>query len=224
MAMRRIYQAVVIPQILYGAAAWYQESMPAKKRNQIIQQFAFIQKRAAALISGAFRTTAAEALNIKLYLTPMKHQIEQVVCETAIRVLTGPVHAIPRSAITPRTREEIRQGGQTPIEAQMAKKNGGLWSPPRTKTGPCETRQAYLRAPWQAGPDVVIKKREEARNRHDAIQRSQTLKIYTDGSGYQGHVGSAAVVPDQNTCSRHISEPNRSQRCTQQSLRGPGWH
>jgi hypothetical protein len=31
MAMRRIYQAVVIPQMLYDAAAWYQASMPAKK-------------------------------------------------------------------------------------------------------------------------------------------------------------------------------------------------
>jgi hypothetical protein len=35
MAMRRIYQAVVIPQMLYGTAAWYQASMPAKERNQI---------------------------------------------------------------------------------------------------------------------------------------------------------------------------------------------
>jgi hypothetical protein len=60
--------------MLYGEAAWYQASMPAKERNHIIQQFASVQKRAAILISGAFRTTAAEALNIELYLTPMKHQ------------------------------------------------------------------------------------------------------------------------------------------------------
>jgi hypothetical protein len=73
MAMRRIYQAVVIPQMLYGAAAWYQASMPAKERYHIVQQFASVQKRAAVLISGAFRTTAAEALNIELYLTSMKH-------------------------------------------------------------------------------------------------------------------------------------------------------
>jgi hypothetical protein len=75
MAMRRIYQAVVIPQILYGTAAWSQASMPAKERNHIVQQFTSIQKRAVVLISGAFHTTVAEALNIELYLTPMKHQI-----------------------------------------------------------------------------------------------------------------------------------------------------
>jgi hypothetical protein len=71
--MRRIYQIVVIPQILYETAAWYQASMPAKERNHIVQQFASVQKRAAVLISGVFRTTAAETLNIKLYLTLMKH-------------------------------------------------------------------------------------------------------------------------------------------------------
>jgi hypothetical protein len=32
MAIRRIYQAIVIPQMLYRAAAWYQASMPAKER------------------------------------------------------------------------------------------------------------------------------------------------------------------------------------------------
>jgi hypothetical protein len=70
---------MIIPQMLYGAAMWYQASMPAKERNQIVWQFASVQKRAAVMISGAFRTTAAEALNIELYLTPLKHQIERVV-------------------------------------------------------------------------------------------------------------------------------------------------
>jgi hypothetical protein len=37
-------------------------------------------------------------------------------------------------------------------------------------------------------------------NTHDTIQRSQALKLYTDGSGYKSHVGSAAVVPDLNSC------------------------
>jgi hypothetical protein len=42
MAMRRIYQAMVTLQMLYGAAAWYQVSMPAKNRNQIVRQFASV--------------------------------------------------------------------------------------------------------------------------------------------------------------------------------------
>ncbi|KAI1829205.1 hypothetical protein DTO027I6_9898 [Penicillium roqueforti] len=60
-----IYQAVVIPQMLFGVSAWYQPMLISKtKARTISQPFAGIQKRAACLISGAFRTTAAEALNI----------------------------------------------------------------------------------------------------------------------------------------------------------------
>jgi hypothetical protein len=66
----------------------------------------------------------------------MEHQIERVVQEAAIRVCTRPVHAIPRIAVTPCTREETKQGGQTLIEAQMVKKGGGLWLLSRTKTDP----------------------------------------------------------------------------------------
>jgi hypothetical protein len=48
---------------------------------------------------------------------------------------------------------------------------------------------------------VVVEEREKAENTHNIIQHSHTLKIYTDGSGYKDHIGSAAVVPDLNTCS-----------------------
>lgn len=74
-AMRYIYRAIVIPQMLYGVAAWFQ---PANKKqaNQISSQFSAVQKRAACLISGAFRTTAAEALNAELHLLPMKLQMD----------------------------------------------------------------------------------------------------------------------------------------------------
>jgi hypothetical protein len=73
MAMRRIYQIVVIPQMLYRAAAWYQASMPAKERNHIVQQFVSVQKRTAVLISRVFHTTVAKVINIKLYLTLIKY-------------------------------------------------------------------------------------------------------------------------------------------------------
>jgi hypothetical protein len=63
--------------MLYGVAAWFQPGALTKKEtNKTVREFAVIQKRAAVLISGAFRTTAAEALNIELHLLPMKLQME----------------------------------------------------------------------------------------------------------------------------------------------------
>jgi hypothetical protein len=76
-SMRRIYQAIVIPQMLYGAAAWFQPgNMTQAQLTTITRDFAAIQKRAACLISGAFRTTVAEALNIELHLLLIWYQLD----------------------------------------------------------------------------------------------------------------------------------------------------
>jgi hypothetical protein len=69
--MRAIYCGIVVPQLLYRAAAWFSPAsrlIPATEQNKIINKFTKIQKRVAVLISGAFRGTAAAALNIELHL------------------------------------------------------------------------------------------------------------------------------------------------------------
>jgi hypothetical protein len=67
MAMRKVYQAVVIPQMLYGIPAWYcptaRRTIPASEMKRIINEFTKIQRRAAILISGAFKSTSAAALS-----------------------------------------------------------------------------------------------------------------------------------------------------------------
>jgi len=54
-AMRRIYQAVIIPQILYGVAAWYTPLTGKGAAKAISRRFFSLQKRAACLIGGAFK-------------------------------------------------------------------------------------------------------------------------------------------------------------------------
>ncbi|KUM55425.1 hypothetical protein ACN42_g11853 [Penicillium freii] len=75
-AMRKVYQAVIIPQMLWGLSAWYclaARATPGLDRltNELIK----IQKRAAILISGAFRGTAGAALDTELHILPIKLRI-----------------------------------------------------------------------------------------------------------------------------------------------------
>ena len=117
-SMRRIYQMIIIPQMLYGAAAWFQPGIISKSQlTRITHDFASIQKRAACLISGAFRTTAAEALNAELHLLPMQYQLEQIVKSTAIRIRTGPTHGIPRGMLYRRTEAALTLGGYIRVTA-----------------------------------------------------------------------------------------------------------
>jgi hypothetical protein len=130
-SMRRIYQAIVIPQMLFGAAAWYQPDLMTRRQiNATIRDFATIQKRAACLISGAFRTTAAEALNVELHLLPIRQQLDQLTKMTAVRIRTGPSHGIPSGMLMKRTNEKLTLGGYTPMEAHAWKTGGCLTAPP----------------------------------------------------------------------------------------------
>ncbi|KAJ5159355.1 reverse transcriptase [Penicillium coprophilum] len=194
-AMRAIYQAVMIPQMLFGAAAWHSPlTTTAREMNPYIRQFATIQSKAACLISGAFKTTAREALDVELHLLPIKQQLDRLVQLTAIRIRTGPRYTIPKTMLCERNHSQKQKGGWTPMEAQSWKKEGCLTTPLGTLASDWENRKAYIQTPWTRPPRVFIEEREQARKTHERITNQQSIQLYTDGSGYQGGIG-AAVYP-----------------------------
>ena len=198
-AMRRIYQAVIIPQMLFGVSAWYQPMLISKSKSQAIcRPFVAIQKQAACLISGAFRTTSAEALNTELHLPPISIHMSRLVKETALRLRTGPELGIPSTMVGRRPAHERDWSGWTPMEAQAWKTGGCLTAPPGTLTRLWESRKAFVLAPWQAPPVVIIEDRKTAVEFHEQtmVKASQErpLIVYTDGSGIEGRMGAAVVV------------------------------
>jgi hypothetical protein len=125
MAMRKVYQAVVVPQMLYGVSAWYcpaARAMPAGELRRTINEFTKVQRRAAILISGAFKSTSAAALNVELFLTPIHLLMDQIIQETAIRIQTGAAWAQPDCLRHQRSAQEARKGGWSPLEALDGRK------------------------------------------------------------------------------------------------------
>jgi hypothetical protein len=150
LGMRRVYQAVVIPQLLYGPSAWYCPAtgmMPAKSRNRVVKALERIQERAAVVISGAFQGVSREALNVELFMQPIHLQMQQSIEETAIRILTGPQWARPATLLYYRTPMQRRLGGWCPLEALRWKKNQVL-NTLTPSSGVLESRKATS---WHRG-------------------------------------------------------------------------
>jgi hypothetical protein len=94
MAMRKVYQTVVVPQMLYRVSVWYcpaARRIPAWEMKRITNEFTKVQRRAVILISGAFKSTSAAALNVELFLTLIHLLMGQLIQEPAIRIQTAAI-------------------------------------------------------------------------------------------------------------------------------------
>lgn len=218
--LRKIYQAVVVPQIMYGCSAW---SIATEKRlgytNQTLHCLNKLQARAAKIIAGAFRSTSGPALNVELYLLPIAQQIWKTNVEVVSRILSTP--GIPslvefRSFRTRRTRRRRLKPYISPLEY--------IYRRLYQRRGPTIEEQEiinpYLAPPWWQGPHTSIApSSEKAMREHNKELSSPqgNLHIYTDGSGINGHLGAAAVSPkfkhsrkaymgDGNTSTVYVAE------------------
>jgi hypothetical protein len=86
--------------------------------------------------------------------------------------------------------------GLTPMETYLYK---GCLQQAQGKPAEWEAREAFIQLPWRQPPTTIIESKEKAIQKHEEICQMQNidrnLLIYTDGSGYQGHIGPAAYAP-----------------------------
>jgi hypothetical protein len=199
--LRKVYQAAVVPAMLYGCSAWYSLRSGGGHPQSRLKTLSQIQTRAARVITGAFRATASAALNIEAHLLPMQRLLERKMIETFLRFHTGTAMDMVGNV---RRGEDIGNGhigngwrpwSWSPLEKiqDFTEKEMG-----EDSLRNLEQILPFSVAPHWASPDVIIEgDAETAIEAHRAIlnRAPRPIALYTDGSGINGRVGAAAICP-----------------------------
>jgi ribonuclease HI len=185
--LRQVYRAMIVPQVLYRCSAWHILGNNGKGRGRgsaMVTAFDRIQRRAAQIITGAFRTAARAAVEVEAHLLPALQQLEQTALEATMRIRTTPLYE-----------EMAPSEDNNSVQSPLNQFSSILKSKYNIQLKRLEKRQQHVVPPWWIPPFTCIDETpEEAVKQHDATDR-RMLCIYTDGSGIDGHVSAAAVAP-----------------------------
>ena len=192
--IRTVYITTLIPQILYCASVWYSPESPdgLGPARRSLKAFEKIQTRAARTISGTWRTTTSESLNIETYLLPAHLKLQETCFLSLIRMATSPqfktITDIRNNAIS--TNQTLRVAYQSPLQMLQLVYETVFHRSPQI----LEIKLPFTCAPFHEAPEVQIALTPEsalARHFDDHITADAHF-LYTDGSRAGNHVGSSA--------------------------------
>lgn len=150
-----------------------------------MSKLAKVQRQAAIAITGAMKTTATDVLDPHAGLMPIDLAIEQVCQRAMLRMAALPeTHAL---------HHVVRQAAWAPAKTHKAGVDE-LYQTYKIDPGQVETIP-IVRADTKWEPVVEARVAETTKEAmEDEEDTRATIRIYTDGSGYQGGVGAAAVM------------------------------
>lgn len=90
--LRKVYQAVILPQVLYGCSAWYIPAGEASHRKKVADSIKSRQYKGLQVVAGAFKATSTAALEIECYIKPIPQQLDKQLWDVTMRIKTSPIY------------------------------------------------------------------------------------------------------------------------------------
>src|SRR5271168_2650149 len=187
--IRRLYYTVGLAKMLYTADVWCTSPLDrpraASRSSTHITKMEHVQRKVALRITGALRTTPSDLLLPHAGLIPLQLQIKKICQSSALRIATLPEHhPLYRTAI--RAAKKVPKRHPSPLHLILR------LLPTRHKR--IETIDTLRKPPnWRQPFETRIPDMEE-----EALalnnDNMDDIKIFTDGSGLNGHIGAAAIL------------------------------
>ncbi len=94
---------------MYGASIWHTPKGKKGNRKTLVLKLIQVPTLGARLITGAYKATTSQALNVKAYLTTIGLELNKRTDQTAARLYSGPLYLTvtqsrsthPRRILTP---------------------------------------------------------------------------------------------------------------------------
>ncbi|EED11575.1 conserved hypothetical protein [Talaromyces stipitatus ATCC 10500] len=187
--LRKIYTAVLQPQIMYACSTWYIRGGRGFTGAQRAAEQAIrsIQDQALHRISGAFKRTSQQALEVCLHVPPAELTLAKLAEEACLRIMTSPLRSTLYHIRGQAHRNDPYTSPLHRLETAINRKLG------RDTSQRIETIYAFVVPPWWEPPEARINDtREEAIKAIEATSGTDTtIQFFTDGSGFDNGIGAA---------------------------------
>lgn len=190
--IRTLYTSVVRPMHEYGLVQWYTpvQTVPdsARRRGSVgfANRLGRVQRMAARLVTGAFKTSLTDAPEYHADLMPMDLQLKVAAFNAALRLASlPPQHPLYASVQKCRTRAPRF------FKSPLLKLFIAYPDLRDVETIDCTPRPTTWVPPFTV---EIADTSEEASAAVRAIEDGDTLMVYSDGSGEGGWVSAAAIA------------------------------
>ena len=194
--MRQLYISVAVPKMTYALDVWFvpPHKKEGKRNNsgsvRALKSMGKIQRIATLAITGGLRTSPNDLLDAHAGILPANLMLERICHAAIVRAATLPVgHP---------TRDMVRGYSKTPAKTHLTPLQKLI---ERYKIRPrrLETIKPDPRPPTYKNTFTTT----IAESKEDSIKEEKRddsdIRVYTDGSVYEGNVGAAAVLYRKGT-------------------------
>jgi len=189
--MRAMLYGVAIPSMLYAADVWCVPPVRRANGRQtrgtkgFIGRMERVQRQAALQITGALRTTPTDLLLAHVDIAPLEFHIRKICHSAALRIATLPQTNPIGKAARRAARCHVKRL-PSPLHNIMA----------MLKVHPDEIEKIppIRKHPhWESAIKTVIPENKDQAEARE-LNNEADIRVYSDGSGYEGGVGAAAVL------------------------------
>ena len=187
--IKRLYYTVGLAKMLYAADVWctspLERSNTKSRTSAFITKMERVQRQVALRITGALRTTPSNLLLPHAGLIPLQLQIRKICQNLALRIATLPAHH-PLFRTANKAAKKVPKRHPSPLQIILCllPAHPSKMETIDTLRKPLEWRQPFATR--------IPNSEEEALALNN--ENMDDVKLFTDGSGLNGHIGAAAVL------------------------------